>query len=221
MYADQSKQNGKIGPKKDHPQDLHLNPKGGDVKIGNKLCLGRTCINEEELQALKNLKSGVIKGDLQVTGNANIGSAYIGSSKAHGAGWAEFSHKHRGAGAGDYSIMSDAAGHTLINSKGNANIQFKNKNNQHAYVNHHGHIHTNSSIHANSSINANGDIHTKGSYSSDNYMGIELKQTTWASNHTPAVFRESGLSPRNDKLYLTTHGGRTKSSYQWKFVKHK
>ena len=161
--TDDLQQQGEITPYRNISED------GDTVSIGQKgsgaqLCIGETCINEEELQALKNLKSGIIKGDLQVTGNingggqlnvtgnANIGSAYIGSSKAHGAGWAEFSNKNRGAGGGDYSIISDASGHTLLNSKVDRYVGYRNNNNQHAYVNHHGHIHTNSTIQANGTI---------------------------------------------------------------------
>ena len=95
-----------------------------------------------------------ILGNITVEGNGEIGAAYIGSSKSHGGGFAEFSHRVNDSSS--YSIIAAADGQLYLNTKGGNYIGFRHNNYQslriHPDVGH---------FHANGIINSDKNVHVK------------------------------------------------------------
>lgn len=86
-------------------------------------------------------KDGKLKiSELEVTGNATIGPAYIGHYNNNDGNWAQFSHKDK-KGNSQYSVLGGKNGQTLINSSNN--IKFRHNNSDKAGVDSSGNISAN------------------------------------------------------------------------------
>jgi len=67
------------------------------------------------------------KGKLKITGNAEIGPAYIGRYHRSNPSYAQFSHKDKTGGA-EYALLQESSGTTLLNSfTGRPLIRHKNR----------------------------------------------------------------------------------------------
>ena len=55
------------------------------------------------------------KGKLKITGNAEIGPAYIGRYNRSDPNYAQFSHKDK-TGKTEYALMQQSSGITILNS---------------------------------------------------------------------------------------------------------
>jgi len=80
------------------------------------------------------IKKGLnITGNLNVTGNAIIGNAYIGISRAYGGGYAEFSHSAMSA-AGQFGVMQQSTGNLFLNAPTGQTMYFGINNAYTAYL---------------------------------------------------------------------------------------
>ena len=98
-----------------------------------------------------------ITNDLKVTGNAEIGAAYIGKWNKTDTNHAEFCHKDRDWINTKYAIMAKNDGSIFINSTNNKNINIRHQNGGLA------------------TISPDANLHVKGQISNDGWIQIQNK----------------------------------------------
>ena len=98
-----------------------------------------------------------ITNDLKVTGNAEIGAAYIGKWNKTDPNHAEFCHKDRDWINTKYAIMAKNDGSIFLNSTNNKNINIRHQNGGLA------------------TISPDANLHVKGQISNDGWIQIQNK----------------------------------------------
>tara|TARA_B100000902_G_scaffold328749_1_gene324954 strand:+ start:2217 stop:3860 length:1644 start_codon:yes stop_codon:yes gene_type:complete len=113
----------------------------GILTASEKLCIGETCVTEDELkQILKNKNNVNTKSGKNTEGknkntvsNVDLGNAHVGS-QGHGNGWQGISNKNN-AKTGHYALIQHDNGTTILNSKAGKNLHFRQGNTDKMVIN--------------------------------------------------------------------------------------
>ena len=130
----------------------------GILTASEKLCIGETCVTEDELKQIlknKNNKNKNTEGEENTTtvSNVDLGNAHVGS-QGHGNVWQGISNKNN-AKANHYALIQHDNGTTILNSKAGTNLNFRQGN-------------VNKMV-----INATGDVDMKGTLNGKKGMNIQ------------------------------------------------